>query len=72
MLMPFDLWRCQKGANVGSGGWVNSWETEGDGQVLKAKSQMVAKGFSQSHGDDFYCLSDCSTNSNQDHLAGRC
>ena len=43
-----------KGANVVSGRWVNSWKTDGDGQVLKVKSRMVARGFSQSYGDE--CL----------------
>ena len=42
-----------KGANIVSGRWVNSWKTDGDGQVLKAKSRMVARGFSQSYCDDF-------------------
>ena len=49
----FRLVEVPKGANIVSGRWVNSWKTDGDGQVLKAKSRMVARGFSQSYGDDF-------------------
>ena len=52
----FRLVEVPKGANIVSGRWVNSRKTDGDGQVLKAKSRMVARGFSQSYGDDFLRL----------------
>ena len=42
-----------KGANIVSGRWVNSRKTDGDDQVLKAKSRMAARGCNQSYGDDF-------------------
>ena len=42
-----------RGASIVSGRWVNSWKTDGDGQVLKAKSRIIVREFSQSYGDDF-------------------
>ena len=49
----FRLVEVPKGVNIASGRWLNSWKTDEDGQVLKAKSRMVARGFGQSYGDNF-------------------
>ena len=33
--------------------WVNTWKTDEQGWIVKAKSRLVARGFKQREGIDF-------------------
>ena len=41
------------GVNVVSAGWVFSWKVDKDGNIVKPKARLVARGFSQVHTVDF-------------------
>ena len=37
------------GANVVSARWVFAWKVDKDGNIVKPKAKLVARGFSQAH-----------------------
>ena len=41
------------GVNVASARWVFAWKVDKDGNVVKPKARLVARGFSQVHTVDF-------------------
>ena len=43
-----------KGVNVITAKWVFTWKTDSGGLITKAKARLVARGFGQRHGVDFF------------------
>ena len=41
------------GVNVVSARWVFAWKVDKDGNIVKPKARLVARGFSQVHAADF-------------------
>ena len=41
------------GVNVASARWVFAWKVNKDGNIVKPKARLVARGFSQVHTLDF-------------------
>ena len=51
---------CQRGINIISAKWVYSWKSDEFGNVVRAKARLVARGFGQREGIDFFdTLSPC-------------
>ena len=44
----------QQGGNVVSAKWVNTWKSDENGTVVKAKARLVARGFSQRPVVDYH------------------
>ena len=43
-----------KGGNVITATWVFAWKTDSDGYITKAKARLVARGFGQQLGVDYF------------------
>ena len=43
-----------KGVNVITAKWVSAWKTDSDGYITKAKVRLVARGFGQQLGVDYF------------------
>ena len=43
-----------KGVNVITAKWVFAWKTDSDGYITKAKTRLVARGFGQQLGVDYF------------------
>ena len=43
-----------KGVNVITVKWAFSWKTDSDGYITKAKARLVARGFGQQLGVDYF------------------
>ena len=43
-----------KGVNVITAKWVFAWKTDSDGYIMKAKARLVARGFGQQFGADYF------------------
>ena len=43
-----------KGVNVMTAKWVFAWKTDSDGYITKAKARLVARGFGQQLGVDYF------------------
>ena len=43
-----------KGVNVITAKWVFAWKTDSDGYITKAKARLVARGFGQQLGVDYF------------------
>ena len=43
-----------KGVNAIMAKWVFTWKTDSGGLITKAKARLVARGFGQRHGVDFF------------------
>ena len=47
------------GANVVSAQWVFAWKVDKDGNIVKPKARLVARGFSQVQAVDFLKVGSC-------------
>ena len=51
---PFSADVVPEGVNVITAKWVSTWKTDSGGLITKAKTRLVARGFGQRHGVDFF------------------
>ena len=51
--VPIDGEKLPKGRNIVAGKWAHTYKADEQGYCVKAKSRLVAKGFSQVAGVDY-------------------